>query len=257
MFSKNILSQDCSAQFAWFQKTLAATPKDDWVIVVGHHPADEPDVEDFASAMQKHGFDIYLNGHTHCLTQYQIDGKGAYVTSGAGALVLSYDQMGGEADSTKFRNRTYHKANSLNLEEMETVAFGTNVTAGKDGHTYKQLFTAKKSGFTLHTFSADYKTLKTDFMGTDGSVLHSFSVTKGSGPTPGPPTPPSPPSPSPPPPSPSPSPAGSCCFYHATSCLSGQTCCSGSGKSYASESSSKKYGAVHHCKWTGSKCVAP
>ena len=34
-----------------------------------------------------HGFDLYLNGHVHTLTQYTLDGKGAYVTSGAGAMV--------------------------------------------------------------------------------------------------------------------------------------------------------------------------
>ena len=31
-------------------------PKSDWLIIVGHHPADEIDVEDFVSAMTSHGF---------------------------------------------------------------------------------------------------------------------------------------------------------------------------------------------------------
>ena len=38
-FHKNILTQSCSAQFSWFQEQLASVPKDDWLIVVGHHPA--------------------------------------------------------------------------------------------------------------------------------------------------------------------------------------------------------------------------
>ena len=38
-FHENILAQDCQAQFTWFKKALAAVPKDDWLIVVGHHPA--------------------------------------------------------------------------------------------------------------------------------------------------------------------------------------------------------------------------
>jgi tartrate-resistant acid phosphatase type 5 len=45
-FHENILSQDCSTQFTWFKSALAAVPKSDWLIVVGHHPADEIDVED-------------------------------------------------------------------------------------------------------------------------------------------------------------------------------------------------------------------
>merc|ERR1712072_1519928 len=38
-FGENILSQDCSKQYSWLQSTLQAAPKDDWLIVVGHHPA--------------------------------------------------------------------------------------------------------------------------------------------------------------------------------------------------------------------------
>ena len=44
-FHENILSQDCPAQFAFFKKALAAAPKSDWLIVVGHHPIEEVDVE--------------------------------------------------------------------------------------------------------------------------------------------------------------------------------------------------------------------
>jgi predicted MPP superfamily phosphohydrolase len=184
-FHENIMSQDCSKQFQWFQSTLAAVPKDDWLIVVGHHPADDIDEEDFTSTMQSHGIDLYLNGHTHCLTHYQVDGKGAYVTSGAGALVMSYDQLGG----TEYKDRTYNKVNEVNLHEMATMNYGTNVSSGKGGHSFNQVWTAKKSGFTLHTFSDDYKSLKTDFIGTDGSTLHTFTVTKGTAPTPTPPSP--------------------------------------------------------------------
>lgn len=51
-------------------------PKKDWLIIVGHHPSDEMDVEDFVSVMAEHGFDLYLNGHTHLLNQYTLGGKG-------------------------------------------------------------------------------------------------------------------------------------------------------------------------------------
>jgi len=45
------------------------------------------DVTDFTSLLQAHGFDLYLNGHAHTLTQYTVDNEGAYVTTGAGAMV--------------------------------------------------------------------------------------------------------------------------------------------------------------------------
>lgn len=48
---------------------------------------DQVDVNDFTSLLQAHGFDLYLNGHAHTLTQYTVDYEGAYVTTGAGALV--------------------------------------------------------------------------------------------------------------------------------------------------------------------------
>ena len=173
-FHDNIIAQDCGAQLAWFKKTLAAAPKDDWLFVVGHHPADELDVEDFTTAMQQHGFDLYLNGHVHTLTQYQLDGGGAYVTSGAGALVMSHDQLGG----TPAKDRTYRKANSVELELL------ADASAAPSGHSYKQVFNAKVSGFTLHTFSDDYTQLSTVFLDTHGKTLHSFTVNKGGSPAP-------------------------------------------------------------------------
>ncbi len=50
------------------------------------------------------------------------------------------------------------------------------------------VWNGRVSGFTKHTFSADFGSLTTDFIGVGGSVLHSFVVDKAG-------TPPSPPSP--------------------------------------------------------------
>merc|ERR1719183_2597921 len=38
-FHEHIMTQDCTKQFNWFKSTLAAVPKEDWLIVVGHNPA--------------------------------------------------------------------------------------------------------------------------------------------------------------------------------------------------------------------------
>jgi predicted MPP superfamily phosphohydrolase len=157
-FHANIMSQSCDTQFAWFKKALAAVPKSDWLIIVGHHPADEIDVQDFTSAMQARGFDLYLNGHTHTLTQYSVDGKGAFVTSGAGAMIHTQDQ--------------HHEVVSLKLA-------GGNIDNTTSGHSYKTIWNQKVAGFTLHTFSDDYKSLKTEYISYKGETVHHFTVTKG------------------------------------------------------------------------------
>ena len=77
--------------------------------------------------LKAHGFDLYLNGHTHCLTQYTVDGSGAYVTSGAGALVLSYDQERG----TVAKNRTHDKVSGViphGFSAMRELSFYVSFT---------------------------------------------------------------------------------------------------------------------------------
>ena len=45
-------------------------------------------------------------------------------------------------------------------------------------HTYSTVWSKKVAGFTAHTFSIDFTTLKTDFIDNTGTILHSFSVNK-------------------------------------------------------------------------------
>eukprot|EP00812_Abedinium_dasypus_P008899 NODE_2627_length_902_cov_1000.883117.p1 GENE.NODE_2627_length_902_cov_1000.883117~~NODE_2627_length_902_cov_1000.883117.p1 ORF type:complete len:230 (+),score=66.86 NODE_2627_length_902_cov_1000.883117:3-692(+) len=157
-FNAQILEQDCSAQLAWFQKALNAVPAGDWLVIVGHHPADEMDVEDYTSTMQQHGFDLYLNGHTHTLAQYTIDGSGAYITSGAGSMVKTADQTNDP-----------RCADGANGEDVNQTS----------GHSYRTIFNQKVAGFTLHKFNADFTTLTNEFVSYQGTVIHSFDVQKG------------------------------------------------------------------------------
>jgi hypothetical protein len=82
MFHQNIMAQSCVTQYNWLQSTLMGIPRDDWLIVVGHHTIEEVNVKDFAHLLQQRGFSMYLNGHVHALNQYMIDGQGTYVTTG-------------------------------------------------------------------------------------------------------------------------------------------------------------------------------
>lgn len=166
MFHSNIMGQDCSAQYSWLKSTLQAIPKDDWLIVVGHHPADEIDVKDFTTLLQQRGFSIYLNGHAHTLTLYSIDNANAYVTTGAGAMVDTMDQ---EVAITKA------KTSGLQVTSEMRKASGMTV---ESSHTYQPLWNGKVAGFTLHSFNTDYTQLTTQFIKYDGTVLKTFVVNK-------------------------------------------------------------------------------
>ena len=74
-FHPNIMSQNCTEQYLWFQETLASVDESDWLVVMGHHPVDELDVEPFYDALKAHGNDLYINGHVHALQQYEMDGN--------------------------------------------------------------------------------------------------------------------------------------------------------------------------------------
>jgi predicted MPP superfamily phosphohydrolase len=149
-FHQNILDQNCTDQFNWFQSVLSQVPEDDWLIVVGHHPIDEVNVEDFTSALQKHGFSLYLNGHQHTLNQYTVDSGGAYVTSGAGSLV----------------NVPKSSTRLLNGDKNEL------------GHSYSVKWSKTVAGFTQHIWNADYTLLTTNYVDYTGAIIHSFIVNR-------------------------------------------------------------------------------
>lgn len=160
-FHENILTQNCTEQFEWFKQQLNAVPSDDWLIVVGHHPIDEADVEDFTTALQKRGFGIYFNGHVHALQQYTLDYKGAYVTTGAGSLVNTVDQT---------HPTTVAKLNGEDINNL-------GATASAD-HSYQTIFSSKTAGFNLNTFSADFSSLQVQYISYTGQVIHTFNVYK-------------------------------------------------------------------------------
>jgi len=169
-FHDHILAQDCDAQFAWFQKELAAVDEHDWLFVVGHHNAGEIDVQDFTGAMLASKMRLYLNGHTHAMKHYQMVGDNDvdFLTTGAGSMVYTPDQ--------------------------DVCSSAGCVQSDGSSHQEKELFYQKVSAFSVHTFSEDFSSLKTDIVGTDGATIYSFVTQKaaGPGPSPSPPVPPTP-----------------------------------------------------------------
>jgi hypothetical protein len=105
-------------------------------------------VFDFTSVLQSRGFSIYLNGHAHTLTQYQIDGQGAYVTSGAGSLVDTPDQQ-----SPSVLRKLNNESEEYILDSTgHTVPKQRNilqvVRGGYNSHTYQTIFNLKVAGYT-------------------------------------------------------------------------------------------------------------
>lgn len=188
-FHEHIMEQDCTAQYEWLETTLQNVPKDDWVVVSGHHPLDEVNVFDFTSLLQRYGFSIYLNGHAHTLSFYQLDGGGAYVTSGAGSLVDTPDQqmsatrgkVKGDAeihsDGAAYMSSNNDKTSQggVQADSEERAPEGG---AGAASHTYTTVWNQAIAGFTTHAFDSDFTSLRTDYVAYTGDILYSFTSYK-------------------------------------------------------------------------------
>jgi tartrate-resistant acid phosphatase type 5 len=85
----NVKSQDVPKQMAWFKAALAASTAP-WKIVVGHHPiytggqhGDTPYlVKHVLPLLEKHGVQVYFNGHDHDLQHLQAGKVDLFCTGG-------------------------------------------------------------------------------------------------------------------------------------------------------------------------------
>ena len=144
-FHENILEQECKPQLDWFNATLASIDTDnEWVFVVGHHKANEINVENFQALLGDDRVHLYINGHAHNLEHYSIDGNPKYMTTGAGGMVIGHLDMA--TPSTDSSGRVHSMW-------LKTV-----------------------TGFTSHTFAADHSTVATEFWDTQQNVLYNFTV---------------------------------------------------------------------------------
>lgn len=92
-------SDEAREQLQWFEQALLAD-RSRWKIVVGHHPilssgshGEAPAVaERVQPLLERHGVQMYLNGHEHDL-EHLLDGNVNYVCSGSGALSRSVEAV--------------------------------------------------------------------------------------------------------------------------------------------------------------------
>lgn len=161
--------------------------------MVGHHPIDEVNVQPFTKALLARGFSIYFNGHTHTLTQYTINGKGAYVTSGAGSMVDSPDQHSAASLSKLSEEKDVVDAEPADQHWTTRMLYswypyrygGYSRGSGSGGGSgtsstakVARVWNQKIAGFTLSTFGADFQSLTTQFISSSGQVMHTFVSTK-------------------------------------------------------------------------------
>ena len=160
-FHENIVQQNCTAQLAWFRATLDSIDADnEWVFVLGHHKANEINVENFQALISDPRVHLYLNGHTHNLEHYSIGrdsiGRASmdpkYITTGAGGMVI----IGNKAQ-----------------EEQEGHE-------GQEGQsqTAHSIWSKVVTGFTSHTFTANnnYSSVVTEFWDTEQNVIYNFTT---------------------------------------------------------------------------------
>jgi hypothetical protein len=155
MFHQNIIQQDCKTQLDWFNATLSnINPAgNEWVFVLGHHKADEIDVEDFQDILSSNRVHLYLNGHNHNLEHYSIDGQAKYITTGAGGMVI----IGGVK---------LHKT---------AINFAKGHGHHQD-HQVKSVWNKVVTGFTSHTFIDKGTKVKTEYWDTNQNMLYDFTI---------------------------------------------------------------------------------
>jgi tartrate-resistant acid phosphatase type 5 len=146
-FHENIVNQSCKTQLDWFNATLSSIPLTEWVFVIGHHKANEIAAEDFQSLLGSDRVNLYLNGHTHNLEHYSIDGDAKYMTTGAGGMVI--------------------------------IGSGSNVEIRrKHDNDVKSVWSKITTGFSSHTFIDKGTKIKTEFWDVGQNVLYDFTIIK-------------------------------------------------------------------------------
>lgn len=139
-FHQNILSQSCTKQFEWFSdivQTRNNTNHTRPLIVIGHHPIFDIDVEPFGDLVSKYA-NLYINGHAHILGSYTYLGETKYITSGAGSMVSKY------VEPDRISSYEWYE---------------------------------KISGYTRHIINtkANPITITTNFINTEGNIIHTIT----------------------------------------------------------------------------------
>jgi hypothetical protein len=175
-FHDNIISQNCTKQYIWFQKKLRSIPRNEWIIVVGHHPIDEINgIEDFKTLIDGPYVDLYINGHIHGFEHYKTsnvnsgyrNANNKYVTNGAASMLKLSDNID-----------KYYYDEELGIHfYLSTPEYPWNNDANGETNKIggrKIIWREKTPGFTAHYITE--QSLTTYFIDIYGNVLYNFNV---------------------------------------------------------------------------------
>ena len=178
-FHQNVAAQSCAQQKVWLQSVVQQIPAGDWKIAMSHAPFEELDVADLTSVLQSAGMDFYINGHVHMLSQYQIDGAGSFVTSGAGCMVRVAQDVNNLKNAAE-KEAALRRARMDTRRDLRAKLGRSSCVNTQSGHSCTPVWEQVVAGYTTHTFSADFSTLTTTYFDAYGNNLHSFDTSKGS-----------------------------------------------------------------------------
>ncbi len=159
-FHENIVAVECAPQLKWLTALLdtlehaKSNSKTEWVIVMGHHRADEINVDDFQTQLSRKVVDLYMNGHVHDLEHYAVNGDAKYMTTGAASMVF---RAGYAAHTEKHDNKHYQYSDRLR----------TNT---------RNIWVKVVTGYSTHTISGNGTTLTTEFRDAHNTVVYSFQL---------------------------------------------------------------------------------
>ncbi len=137
----------------------------EWVFVLGHHKADEIDVEDFQDLLSSNQVHLYLNGHNHNLEHYSIDGQAKYMTTGAGGMVI-------------IGHNGYTGGVKLHKTSPTFKKWHKHPHGHRHGQTHevKSMWSKIITGFTSHTFMDKGTKVKTEYWDTNQNMLYDFTI---------------------------------------------------------------------------------
>ena len=85
--------------------------------------------------------------------------------------ISAYQWYGGYGSDSWYDKKKYSSSGSSSSSYSSS-------SSSSSSHKYATVWNKKVAGFTLSTFSADFKTLTTKFISYQGTVIHKFTVNK-------------------------------------------------------------------------------
>lgn len=124
-FYDNIIMENCTKQYEWLNELLIHINKREWIIIVGHHPVTRIKIYEFIKLIDDYA-DLYINGHMHILNRYIYNGNSKYITTGAGSMVISNNNLNRKIPNIKWSMKvTGYTRHIIKRNKLITIFYDT------------------------------------------------------------------------------------------------------------------------------------